>query len=174
MRNAWRISLLCLAALWWPFLARADEPSNASSARERWQKMSEAERQAARERYREFVSLPVSQRKILVQRYQQFIRMPEIDKQRMRQRYRDFKRLPPREQQMAREAFNRFRTMSPERKARLRQLFVEMLRMTSSDRQHYLVKLQRWFQLNAEQRTRLLNQLKELRNRAIPPPIIPP
>lgn len=86
------------------FASRVHASESAQSpARERWNKMSDEEKQKLREKWQAFKSLPPERQKKIRENYRKFKSLPPERRERVKARIRKFKSLPPERRQEIRQ-----------------------------------------------------------------------
>ncbi len=96
---------------------RASDVAN-SPARERWNKLSEDEKQKLREKWKAFKALPPERQERIRQNYKKFRSLSPERQERMKMRMRKFRSLPPERRQEIRQKWKARRKLNRTRKER--------------------------------------------------------
>ena len=109
--------------------ARAARRANKANetALEKWNRMTQAERQRA------MAKMPPERRRQLQQKLQQYRNLPPQEKQQLQDRYQAFSQLPPEQQNHARAVFRQFNSLPEDRRPMVRKEFEELRSMPPAD-----------------------------------------
>ena len=148
--------------------ARAEEPAATApspGARERFESLSPEQREALRERWRQFQALPPERQAELRGRLERLRSLPPERREQVMRNWEAFQRLPVRERREILDRFQRFREMSPERRAQLRQALRQIVEASPRERARYLDNLRRWREMSPAERDRAREEFRQRRLR---------
>jgi TRAP-type C4-dicarboxylate transport system substrate-binding protein len=132
-------------------------------ALQRWNQLSEAEKQKLRAAQQELARLSEPERQRLLQHYEQFRKLPPAEQQAMRERYRAFQQLPEKDRETIRHSFERYAAKGSEERQHLREVLAHLDKLTPAEKADFVTKLERWRSLSPEQRERVRERVRERR-----------
>ena len=102
-----------------------ETPSEAQkeSFKQKWEKLSEEEKTALRERYARFKSLPPERQKRILERAQKWKSLPEEDRARVRKNFQRWKSMNPEQRKDFRRKIQKYRSLPLEKRIRMREQF---------------------------------------------------
>lgn len=116
----WLFLLLALSAAG---PARAEEDASLLTPRQRWEKLSDADKEHLRENFKRFKAMDRDERQHVVEQFSRFKRLPSTERQAILERHRKFQSLTPAQQNGIRERFQKFQKLPRrERMDRLQKL----------------------------------------------------
>ena len=103
--------------------ARAEDESTALTPGQRWEKLSDQDKEHLRENFNRFKGMDREERQQLVEQFRRFKKLPTSERQAILERHRKFQSLSPEQQDRVRERFRQFQKLPrAERIQRLQQL----------------------------------------------------
>jgi len=104
--------------------------SFAETNREKWEKMSPAQKQELREQYKRWQAMPEDQKEVLKKRFKKFQELSPEERQRARDNYNRFKKLPPDKKEKVKSFLKNWSKLSNKEKADR----IEKLKMKKHER----------------------------------------
>lgn len=133
MKRLWLLALLLVAGLAWgqgtswarryqggPAGGKTVEEGVDAADSSHWQRLTPAQRQELKQRYRQFKELPPAEQQELRQRYQRFRELSPEKKQRMLERHQRLQQLTPQQREQLRSEWQRLKELPPDKRRQQR------------------------------------------------------
>jgi hypothetical protein len=139
-----------------PYLAQLD--GDTTYARERWNRMTQEEKQKYRSLLRRWKDLTPEQQRKIRENYQRFKNLPPEKRNRVKKNWKRYQQLSPDERRQLRQKYQKWQNLSPSQKQRLRKKLRRYREMTPEQKQRLQQKRRRWQNLTPEQKRQLREQ----------------
>ncbi len=174
-RNAWLLMGLLLAPCALPGARAAaavtDRPPAAADRSPAsplaWKDLQPDQQQLLQSYSKDWEALPAARQQALARGARRWLSMDPGQRDEARQRFQNWQKLPEERRQLIRKRWERFQQLDPESKALVRDNFQAFMRLPPEKRR---MLRERWLKATPEERQRMLERMRERRERQHRPP----